>query len=149
MDLKALYNEVIVENSRSTENRHKVEDATAVMDGVNPSCGDDITLELRISDGIIEDAGFTGDGCAISQASTSMMIDLILGKTVEEAKSLLTTFYGMIKGVITDEDQLEPLEDAVALQGISHMPARVKCAVLAWHTLEEALEDGGTETEVV
>ena len=149
MDLKALYNEVIVENSRSTENRHKVEDANAVMEGVNPSCGDDITLELRIRDGIIEDAGFTGDGCAISQASASMMIDLILGKTEEEAKSLLTTFYGMIKGEITDEDQLETLEDAVALQGISHMPARVKCAVLAWHTLEEALDGGGTETEVV
>lgn len=148
MDLKALYNEVIVENSRSTENRHKVEDATAVTEGVNPSCGDDITLELRIKDGIIEDAGFTGDGCAISQASSSMMIDLILGKTVEEAKDLLSTFYGMIKGEITDEDRLETLEDAVALQGISYMPARVKCAVLAWHTLEEALEGGKTDTEV-
>lgn len=147
MDLKALYNEVIVENSRSTENRHKVEDATAVTEGVNPSCGDDITLELRIKDGIIEDAGFTGDGCAISQASSSMMIDLILGKTVEEAKKLLSTFYGMIKGEITEEDRLEALEDAVALQGISHMPARVKCAVLAWHTLEEALEGRKTETE--
>ncbi|MEY8355442.1 Fe-S cluster assembly sulfur transfer protein SufU [Lachnospiraceae bacterium 54-53] len=146
MDLKALYNEIIVENSRAGQNRHKVEDATVVLEGVNPSCGDDITLELRVKDGIIEDAGFAGDGCAISQASTSLMIDLILGKTVDEAKELLLTFFGMIKGEITDEDQLEPLEDAVALQGISRMPARVKCAVLAWHTLEEALDGRKTET---
>jgi nitrogen fixation NifU-like protein len=146
MDLKALYNQIIVENSRAVHNRHNVEHATAVLEGVNPSCGDDITLELKVSDGIIKDAGFTGTGCAISQASTSMMIDLIAGKTVEEAKNLLTIFYGMIKGDITDDNQLEVLDDIVSLKGISHMPGRVKCAVLAWHTLEEAL-DGKKESK--
>lgn len=141
MDLKALYNQIIVENSRAPQNRHKVENATAVLEGVNPSCGDDIALELKIVEGVIKDAGFTGSGCAISQASASMMIDLILGKSVEEAKELLQTFLGMVKGEITNESQLESLDDSIAFQGISHMPGRVKCAVLAWHTLKEALED--------
>ncbi|WP_143318968.1 Fe-S cluster assembly sulfur transfer protein SufU [Clostridium sp. HBUAS56010] len=140
MDLKALYNQIIVENSRATHNRHKVEHATSVLEGVNPSCGDDITIELYVDKGIIKDAGFTGSGCAISQASASMMVDLVTGKTVEDARELLGTFYGMIKGEITDDKQLEVLDDIVALQGISHMPGRVKCAVLAWHTLEEALD---------
>ncbi|WP_124066420.1 Fe-S cluster assembly sulfur transfer protein SufU [Clostridium sp. E02] len=141
MDLNSLYNQIIVENSRACEHRHKVEGATDALEGVNPSCGDDIVLEVRINQGRIEEAGFTGEGCAISQASTSLMIDLIRGKTVLEAQALLETFLGMIKGDISDEDQLEPLEDAVALQGISHMPGRVKCAVLAWHTLKNILEN--------
>lgn len=141
MDLNALYNQIIVENSRSGQNRHKVAGATASLEGVNPSCGDDIVLELKVRDGIIEDAGFTGQGCAISQASASLMIDLILGKPVKEAETLLNTFLGMIKGEVSDEEKLESLEDAVALQGISHMPGRVKCAVLPWHTLMELLED--------
>lgn len=141
MDLNALYNQIIVENSRACQHRHKVEGATDVLEGVNPSCGDDIVLEVRINQGKIEEAGFTGEGCAISQASTSLMIDLIKGKTISEAQTLLETFLGMIKGDISDEDQLEPLEDAVALQGISHMPGRVKCAVLAWHTLKNILEN--------
>ncbi|MBS5958989.1 MAG: SUF system NifU family Fe-S cluster assembly protein [Clostridiales bacterium] len=145
MDFKALYNQIIVENSRASHNRHKVDHATAVLEGVNPSCGDDITLELKVLDGKIKEAGFTGTGCAISQASASLMIDLVTGKTVEEAKELLSTFYGMIKGEITDDDQLEVLDDIVALKGVSHMPGRVKCAVLAWHTLEEAL-DGRNES---
>ncbi len=140
MELKQLYNQIIVENSRAQWNRHKVDHHTVSLEGVNPSCGDDIVLELRVVDGVIEDAGFVGDGCAISQASASIMIDLIKGKTVEEAKKLMNLFFAMIKGEITDETQIDELEEATALQGISHMPARVKCAVLAWHTLEEALE---------
>lgn len=141
MEIKDLYNQIIVENSRAQWNRHPVEDKTISLEGVNPSCGDDIVLELRVKDGIIEDAGFVGDGCAISQASASIMVDLVKGKSVEEAKKLMKLFFGMIKGEITDEEQIEELEDAAALQGVSHMPARVKCAVLAWHTLEEALEE--------
>jgi len=139
MDLRAIYNQVITENSRSKEHRHPVEGCTCSLEGVNPSCGDDITLQLRVKDGVIEDAGFLGAGCAISQASASLMIDLLKGRTVEEAKRLIDTFFKMIKGEITP-DELEELEDAAALQGIAHTPARVKCAVLAWHTMEEALD---------
>lgn len=141
MEMKDLYNQIIIENSRAQWNRHPVEDKTISLEGVNPSCGDDIVLELRVKDNIIEDAGFVGDGCAISQASASIMVDLVKGKSVMEAKKLMKLFFAMIKGEITDEAQMEELEDAAALQGVSHMPARVKCAVLAWHTLEEALED--------
>ena len=100
-----------------------------------------ILLELRLNGNIIEDASFTGVGCAISQASTSMMIDLIKGITIEEALNLVETFIGMIKKEIIDEEELEKLEDAIVLQNISNMPARVKCAVLAWHTLKEAISD--------
>ena len=117
-----------------------MEDATVCELGHNPSCGDEISLNLKIEDGIIEDASYTGIGCAISQASTSMMIDLIKGKSLEEARDLADTFIGMIKSEIDDEDELEKLEDAIALQNISVMPARVKCAVLAWHTLNNIIE---------
>ncbi|MDO4266585.1 MAG: SUF system NifU family Fe-S cluster assembly protein [Eubacteriales bacterium] len=156
MELNELYNQIIVENSRATWNRHKVAGANVRLEGVNPSCGDDIFLEMRVENGIVEDAGFLGDGCAISQASTSMMVDLIKGKTVDEAKKLAATFLGMIKGEPETEEQLDTLEDAVALKGVSKMPARVKCAVLSWHTLEEGLDkhekgepmgNGGVTTE--
>ena len=141
MNLNNIYTEIITEQSRSAHNRHHLENPTTVTDGINPSCGDEITLEIRVKDDIIEDASFVGDGCAISMASTSMMIDLIRGKKVEEAKQLAQLFMNMIHGKVTDENELEPLEDAIALKDISHMPARVKCAVLSWHTLEESQKD--------
>jgi len=140
MDLNNLYSEIITEHNSSKHNKRHVTGADVVEQGHNPSCGDEIELELKIENGIIEDAGFTGVGCAISQASTSIMIDLIKGKSVEEAKHILETFLGMIKREITDEKELEILEDALALKNISNMPARVKCAVLAWHTLDQSLE---------
>lgn len=140
MDLRSIYHQVIIEKSRSTEHRHPVPGADISLEGVNPSCGDDITIQLKVKDGVIEDAGFMGAGCAISQASTSLMIDLVKGKPVDEAKRLIDLFFRMIKGEVEDESELEELDEVAALQGISHTPARVKCAVLAWHTLEEALE---------
>ena len=149
MDLRQIYNQVITENSRSTEHRRHVPGCTCSLEGLNASCGDDITLELRVKDGVIEDAGFTGVGCAISQASTSLMIDLVKGREVTEAKSLVDLFFRMIKGEVKDEAELDALEDAAALQGISHTPARVKCAVLAWHTLEEALDGKTVQGESV
>ncbi len=140
MDLSQIYTELIREHSSSKVNKREMEDATVCELGHNPSCGDEISLNLKIEDGIIEDASYTGIGCAISQASTSMMIDLIKGKSLEEARDLADTFIGMIKSEIDDEDELEKLEDAIALQNISVMPARVKCAVLAWHTLNNIIE---------
>ena len=109
--------------------------------GHNPSCGDDITLQADIENGIIKDAAYTGHGCAISQASTDIMIDLIKGKSVKEALRLVNLFLAMIKREETDDSKLEELDDAIALKNISNMPARVKCAVLAWHTLKDALEE--------
>lgn len=142
MENRSFYNEILTEHNIHPEFKHDLPDANIELEGVNPSCGDDITLQLRVKDGVIEDAGFIGTGCAISQASASLMIDLVKGRTVEDARRLIGLYFDMIKGKITPE-QLDDLEDAAALQGIAHVPARVKCAVLAWHTLEEALDGEG------
>lgn len=139
-DLSGIYTELIAEESRNPENKHHLDHPNLTERGHNPSCGDEITLELDVQDGVIKDASFTGVGCAISQASTSPMISLIKGQPVAKARHLADLFLKMIKGEVTDESELEELEDAAALQSISHMPARVKCAVLSWHTLETALD---------
>ena len=136
-----LYTEVIGEHSRSPENKGELAAATVRERGHNPSCGDEITLELLIEGDIIKDAAFTGVGCAISQASTDIMIDLMRGKTVEEAQRLAQLFTSMIKREVTDDAALEELDEAIALKNISNMPARVKCAVLAWLTLEDVLKE--------
>ena len=138
--LENIYTELIAEHSQSRENRRTLPNATIVERGHNPSCGDEITLSLKISDGIIRDAAFSGDGCAISQASNDMMIELLRGKTVDEAKKLAELFIDMIHGDVTDDDELEALDEVAALKNISTMPARVKCATLAWHTFDTAIK---------
>lgn len=142
MALEDIYTELIGEHSRNPENKHPLPHATCSLKGHNPSCGDEITLFLEVENGIVKDAAFAGVGCAISQASTDIMIDLVRGETVERARALAKKFIAMIKREITDEAELEELEDAMALQNVSNMPARVKCAVLAWHTLDDALKEG-------
>lgn len=139
MDLNSIYTELIMEHNRSGHNKKPLLNPDITENGHNPSCGDDISLQLKLNGNIIKDASFTGTGCAISQASTSMMIDLIKGINIEEALNLVEFFIGMIKKEINDENELEKLEDAMVLQNISNMPARVKCAVLSWHTLKEAI----------
>ena len=141
MGLDGIYTELIAEHSRSAENKQPRAFPTVTQKGRNPSCGDEITLQLQVKDGVIEDAAFTGIGCAISQASTSIMIDLIKGETVEQAKHLADLFLKMIKREITDEAELEELDEALALKNISNMPARVKCAVLSWYTLPQIIEN--------
>ena len=141
MDLNAIYTELIMEHSTSKHNKRLLDHVDIHEKGHNPSCGDEITLELKLNGDIIDDLAFTGQGCAISQASTSIMIDLIKGKNIKEALELTETFIGMIKREITDDEELYKLEDAMAFKNISNMPARVKCAVLAWHTLKEALKN--------
>ena len=137
--LENIYTELIAEHSQAKENRRTLEHATIKERGHNPSCGDEITLELEIAGGVIKDAAFSGTGCAISQASTDMMIDLMRGKNLDEAKRLAELFIDMIHGDITDDAELEDLDEAAALKNISTMPARVKCATLAWHTLDTAI----------
>ena len=135
---RGFYNEILTEHNIRPEFKHDLEDANIVLEGVNPKCGDDIWLKLKVEDGIIKDGAFVGDGCAISQASADIMLGMIIGKTKEEALKLGDLFFKMIKGEATDEE-IEELDEASALKDISHMPARVKCAVLGWHTLDEAL----------
>lgn len=137
--LENIYTELIAEHSQSRENRRALASATIKERGHNPSCGDEITLELEIADGVIKDAAFSGVGCAISQASTDMMIDLMRGKKIDEAQRLAELFINMIQGEVTDDAELEELDEAAALKSISMMPARVKCATLAWHTLEQCV----------
>ena len=137
--LEDIYTELIAEHSQSKENRRELPNATISERGHNPSCGDEITLQVEVADGIIKDATFSGVGCAISQASTDMMIELLRGKKVDDAKKLAELFIKMIKGEVTDDAELEELDEAAALKNIANMPARVKCATLAWHTLETAL----------
>lgn len=134
------YNEILTDHNVHPAHKHKMEGANFSLEGVNPSCGDDIILNLRVEDGIIKDGAYEGDGCAISQASADMMLDLVIGKTKEEALRLSEIFLRMIKGEITEEEK-EELEEAAILQDVSHMPARVKCAVLGWHTMEEMLAE--------
>ena len=138
-DLNDVYNELIMEHSMNSYNKKKLEGADYSERGHNPNCGDEITLELKLDGNKIEDMAFTGHGCAISQASTSIMIDTLRGKTIEEAKEIIKTFIEMIKRETTDEEQLKKLEDAIAFKNVSNMPARVKCALLAWHTVEGML----------
>lgn len=140
---RSFYNEILTDHNLHPMHKHALPDANMQLEGVNPSCGDDIILNLKVEDGKIVDGSFTGDGCAISQASADIMLDLIIGREVEEAERLKESFLHMIKGEATDEE-MELLEEAGALADISHMPARVKCAVLGWHTLENML-DGRTE----
>lgn len=138
-DLTDVYNELIMEHSMNSYNKKKLDKADYSEMGHNPNCGDEITLELKLNGDIIEDMAFSGHGCAISQASTSIMIDTLKGKTIDEAKDIIKTFIEMIKRETTDEKELEKLEDAIAFRNVSNMPARVKCALLAWHTLEDIL----------
>lgn len=139
MPSNTFYNEILTDHNLHPGHKHDLPDANLVLEGVNPSCGDDIWLKLKVEDGRITDGAFVGDGCAISQASADMMLDLIIGKSDEEAMKLAEIFLRMIKGEVTDEE-MDQLEEASVLKDISHMPARVKCAVLGWHTMEEMLK---------
>ena len=133
------YNEILTDHNLHPVHKEDIPDANLILEGLNPSCGDHIWLKLKVEDGIIKDGGFVGDGCAISQASADIMLDLIIGKSEEEARHLADLFLRMIKGEATDEE-IDDLEEASALRDVAHMPARVKCAVLGWHTLDEALK---------
>lgn len=139
-DLTDVYNELIMEHSMNSYNKKKLENADYSEVGHNPNCGDEITLEIKMKSDIIEDMAFTGHGCAISQASTSIMIDTLKGKNIKEAKEIIKIFIDMIKRETNNEDDLKKLEDAIAFKNVSNMPARVKCALLAWYTIEGILD---------
>ena len=137
-----LYNAQFMDHVHNPDYKYQMNDVTCSHEGINPSCGDELTFSVRLADdGTIEEAAFMGHGCAISQASADIMSDLIVDKTPEEAIELCKLFMGMVRGEVTDEAELAKLDEAQLLRDISHMPARVKCAELAWRTLEEMLEE--------
>lgn len=143
-DLRDLYQEVIFDHNRNPRNFRAMDDADRQIDGFNPLCGDRLTLFIKMSDGgVISDASFQGQGCAISTASASLMTEIVKGKTEEEAEQLFTLFHKMATGEHVEMDELGKL---AVLAGVCEYPARVKCATLPWHTLDALLK--GSEEPV-
>lgn len=139
--LESLYKDVILEHYKRPHNRGALDAATHVQEGVNPSCGDELTLYLRVEDGVVRGVAFEGEGCAISQASASLMTDAVKDRSVEQVLGLSRAFRDMIRG----EPPAPELGELSALQGIAKLHARVTCATLAWTTLDAAL--GASEAE--
>lgn len=139
--MSSLYQQLILDHYKRPRNKSELEDATVSVHMRNPVCGDEIRLQLRVEEGVIEDARFTGQGCSISQASVSMMTSLLQGKSVEEALKLAERFTAMMHG---DEAPAKDrsMGDLRALQGVSKFPVRIKCALLGFDALQEAVEEG-------
>jgi nitrogen fixation NifU-like protein len=142
-ELRDLYQEVIFDHNRNPRNFRVMEDADRQVEGFNPLCGDRLTLFLKMDGDVIKDVSFQGSGCAISTASVSLMTEIIKGMTAQEAEALFKKFHEMTTG--KDENlQLEALGKLAVLAGVREYPARVKCATLAWHTLDAALKNQHT-----
>ncbi len=139
-ELRDLYQEVIFDHNRNPRNFRVMENPDREVEGFNPLCGDKLTLFLKIKDGIIEDASFQGSGCAISTASVSLMTEIIKGKTIEEAEEIFEMFHELTTGEDGGID-LDAIGKLAVLAGVREYPARVKCATLAWHTLDAALKN--------
>jgi len=138
MSLDDLYREVILDHYRNPRNKRALPDADVDLSHNNPLCGDEISVRVKVADGTISDAAFEGQGCSISQASASMMTDRIKGMKLDDVESLILDFRGMMAGKEDVDD--EELGDLVALKGVVKYPVRIKCAVLAWDTLQEGVE---------
>jgi nitrogen fixation NifU-like protein len=135
-ELQELYREVILDHNKSPRNFGEIENADRIVNGVNPLCGDKLTLYLKVDGDRIEDARFEGTGCAISIASSSLMTERIIGATVDDALGLFQEVHDMLIGA---KDPAEKMEKLAALAGVREFPSRVKCASLAWHALKTAL----------
>lgn len=139
VDLRELYQEIILENNRNPRHHHAMTHPTCSARGVNPLCGDKLTVYVKCDQGRIGEVSFLGSGCAISQASASLMTEALQGKTVEQAHTLFHQFHDMLTK--DDDTHIETLKKLAVLAGVRAYPARVKCATLAWHTLESALNE--------
>ena len=134
-----LYQEILLEHNSRPRNFRKLEDADRSADGYNPLCGDKVELFLKLDDEIISDVAFQGSGCAISRASASMLTQSIKGQSVEKAHQIFEAFHNMLTDPSAEVDY-DLLDDLESLSGVSDFPTRIKCAVLAWHTLRAALD---------
>ena len=142
--LGELYQQVILDHNKAPRNFREVPDANRTADGHNPLCGDKITLWVKVGGNVIEDVGFLGSGCAISQASASVMTTVVKGMTVAEAERLFEAFHAMVVGQAEPDRSAMPTK-LLAFSGVKEFPARVKCANLPWHTLHAALQEGPAE----
>lgn len=141
MGLNEVYTAALMEHNAHPDYKYEMDAPSCSHEGINPSCGDDITLSLKFDGDTIEEAAFVGHGCAVSQASADIMADLVTDKTTAEAKRLCDLFLAMIRGEVTDDAELADLGEAAQLKSIARMPARVKCAELAWRTCMHMLDD--------
>jgi len=142
--LRELYQEVILDHSRHPRHFGALEHPTHKGEGFNPLCGDRVTVTLALKDGRVADIKFQGKGCAISQASASLMSEMLAGRSLEEAQKLMGGFLHLVKGENADDLSQDDRERLEVMGGISEFPMRVKCATLAWHTFHNAVEEGAT-----
>lgn len=141
MNLEKLYQQTILEYSSRRDLKREMENPTYIERGHNPNCGDDLTLEIKLNNEVIEDAAFLGNGCAISSASTAMLIDLIKGKTLDEAKEKVNIFFKMMgQKEKLNNDEMKKIGDAVLMEYVANMPARIKCATLSWHSMKVIID---------
>lgn len=142
-DLADLYQEIIVDHSKRPRNNARPSGHSHMAEGHNPLCGDSINVYVTLQDGRVADVGFEGRGCAISIASASLMTEAVKGKTLAEARAMFRAFHGMVTGKEVGDGTLpddESMDKLAALEGVRDFPVRVKCATLAWHTLQAAFE---------
>jgi nitrogen fixation NifU-like protein len=146
LSMDSMYQQIILDHYKHPQHRCLVDPFDAEVHHVNPTCGDEVTLRVKLADGTIADLGWAGEGCSISQASTSVMSELVVGKPVHEALQLQAKFLALMqsqgKSQLTDADEDE-LDDAVAFEGVSKYPARVKCALLGWMAMKSAVAEAG------
>ena len=140
-DIKSVYNEVIMDHYMMSPYKKELDNFTCESMGVNPSCGDEIKLQLLVEDNVIKDIAYTGEGCAISLSSSSIMIDTIKGKSIEDAKNIISIFKKMINKEILSNEEITILKDSYVFLNIANMPARMKCALLSWQTIEKMLDE--------
>ena len=144
LNLRELYQEIILDHSRHPRHFGRLAEANRTAEGFNPLCGDKVKIDLVVDpDSRIADVAFDGKGCAISVASASLMSEMLKGRTVEEAEQLMAGFLELVKGGSTQELSADDLENLEVMAGVSEFPMRVKCATLAWHAMKSALDGGG------
>ncbi len=136
-----VYNEIIMDYYMMQSNKKELNPFDKESKGVNPSCGDEINIQVKYNGNIIEDIAYTGSGCAISQSATNVMIELVKNKSVNDAINLINIYNRLLTRQEVSDEEKEILEDAIAFENIANMPSRVKCAKLAWNTLEKLLQE--------
>ncbi|AOZ93839.1 Fe-S cluster assembly sulfur transfer protein SufU [Paenibacillus crassostreae] len=138
MQLDDLYRQVIMDHYKNPRNKGKFEEGAITVDLNNPTCGDKISLQLKVNNGVVEDARYTGDGCSISMSSASMMTAAVKGKTLEQAKDMIARFSELMLG---KDVRFDDYEDIEALSGVNKFPARIKCATLSWNALRKVIDE--------
>jgi nitrogen fixation protein NifU and related proteins len=148
MDLQSLYQEIILDHYRSPHHAGLREPFESEVHHVNPTCGDEVTLRVHLADGVVDDISYDAEGCSISQASTSVLADLLIGRPVDEAMAVHESFVELMQGRGQVEPDEDVLEDAIAFAGVAKFPARIKCALLGWMAWKDATARAVADVEV-